>query len=84
MRIVWWALMVLFVVVLGMTSLLCGGWLMAVADASEGGSFSGLGQGFGDAFAGLVATLMLWCLARSARETAEARSAVPGRLHHAR
>jgi hypothetical protein len=69
MRILSWVLTVLFVVALAQTVLLF---------------VPGIGDGFGDAFARLVLTLMLWCFARSARETAQARSAAPARWHHAR
>jgi hypothetical protein len=66
MRIVSWALAVLFVVVLAQTLLLL---------------LPGFGEGFGDAFARLVLALILWCFARSARETVKARPAVPAKWH---
>jgi hypothetical protein len=75
MRIVSWVLTVLFVLVLAQTVFLLGGWLTAVVEASDGTSVPGFGLGFGDAFARLMLTLMLWSFARSAREAVKARSA---------
>ena len=82
MRIVSWVLTVLFVLVLAQTVFLLGGWLTAVVEASDGTSLPGFGLGFGDAFARLVLALILWCFARSARETVNARPAVPAKWHH--
>jgi hypothetical protein len=73
MRIVSWILTALFVVALAQTVVLLGGWMTTVAEAGDGTILSGAGQGFGDAFARLVLTLMLWSFARSARETVKAR-----------
>lgn len=73
MRIVSWILTVLFGAVLAQTVFLIGDWLTTVAEAGDWTIFPGSGQGFGDAFARVVLTLMLWSFARSARETARAR-----------
>jgi hypothetical protein len=81
MRILSWVLTVLFVLVLAQTVFLFSSWLPAVAAADEGTGLAAFGEGVGGAFCFLMLTLMLWCFARSARESARERSATPARWH---